>query len=64
MLLVVNGLMLALFVSGLAAIEVPAEVVSVTDGDTIVVTAAAEAQQFELEHIEDEGTDEERKDRN
>ena len=44
--------MLALLACGLAAVEVPAEVVSVTDGDTIVVTVAGTEERIRLLYLD------------
>jgi endonuclease YncB( thermonuclease family) len=52
MLHVVNGLALALLACGLAAVEVPAEVVSVTDGDTIVVAVSGTEERIRLLYLD------------
>lgn len=52
MLSAVKCLILATLVCGVAAVEVPAEVVSVTDGDTIVVTFAGSEERIRLLYLD------------
>jgi hypothetical protein len=52
MLSAAKCLILAVLACGLAAVEVPAEVVSVTDGDTIVVTVAGTEERVRLLYLD------------